>query len=567
MQRIPALPCALLATLVLACSGPPGAATRAPERAAEGPRAAGPRRITVAMKTVPPFLYQKLNPANVSGGPEVSDLVSVGLTTRDDRGELAPILAEAVPTTENGLWRVFPDGRMETTWRIRAGAAWHDGTPLSADDLLFTARVVQDRELSIFRERGYELIESVEAPDARTVAVTWRRPFIEADSLFGVIAVPMPKHLLERPYADDKASFTDIPYWSHEFVGTGPFRLKEYVQGSHLVAQANERYTLGRPKLDEVEVRFITDDNTLIASLLSGAVDLTLGRGPSMEQALQVREQWRDGRAEFKSLDIWIVIYPQFLNPTPAIVAQTPFRRALLHAIDRQEMVESIQAGLVPVAQSLISPNLAFYPDVERQIVRYDYDPRRANQIIDGLGYSRGPDGFYRDAGGQRLSVGVQVTTVLDIQPKTAFPVADYWQRVGVGVDVDVVPPQRGQDLEYRANFPSFALQRQPANLRPLPNLHSAQARTAEKGYTGTNNARYINTEMDSLIDRYLTTIPVRDRVQIIGRMVHQITDELIWMGLFFDSEPSLIANRLVNVTARPDDSRHTWNAHLWDIK
>ena len=85
------------------------------------------------MKTIPPFFYDKLNPANVSGGPEVTDLVNAGLTGPGDQGPLLPRLAEAVPTAENGLWVVQPDGRMETTWRIRSGAYWHDGTPLTAE--------------------------------------------------------------------------------------------------------------------------------------------------------------------------------------------------------------------------------------------------------------------------------------------------------------------------------------------------------------------------------------------------------------------------------------------------
>jgi peptide/nickel transport system substrate-binding protein len=513
-------------------------------------------------------MYQTLNPANVSGGPEVTDLVSAGLTTDGDKGDIIPRLGEEVPSAENGLWKVLPDGRMEMTWRIREGARWHDGTPLTSDDFVFTLRVVQDAELAVFRELPYELIERVDAPDPRTVMVTWKRPYIEADKLFGRdLAVPLPKHLLERAYQEEKGSFTELPYWSDQFVGTGPFKVQELVRGSHVVLAAYDQYVLGRPKVDEVEVRFITDDNTLLANLLAGSVDMTLGRGISVEQAVQTANQWRDGRAEFKSLDILVELYPQFLNPTPAVVSNVQLRRALLHAIDRQELVDSIQGGLVPISDSVISPNLAIYKEIEPRIVRYPYDQRRAVQLIEGLGYSRGADGGFRDAAGQRLSVGIQVTTVLDIQPKTAFPVADYWQRVGVGVDIDVVPPQRGQDLEYRANFPSFALQRQPANLRPLRNLHSSQARTAERGYTGSNNARYMNAEMDALIDRYLTTIPTRERNEVIGQIVQHMTDQVVWLTLFFDPEPSLIANRLVNVNAKPDDSSQTWNSHLWDVR
>ncbi len=558
----------LLALLIVAaCASPAPTGTRPPDSSGSSQQPSAPKRIVAAMKTVPKALYQALNPANVSGGPEACDLVGVGLTAINDRGERVPVLAEAVPSTENGLWTVAADGTMETTWRIREGAAWHDGAPFTAEDLVFTLLVVQDRDLAVFRDRTLDLVDSARAPDARTVTVRWKQPFINADALFADTALPLPKHVLEKPYTDDKPGFLELPYWSQEFVGNGPFKLKEMVSGSHMVLQAFEKFAPGRPKVNEVEVRFVTDDNTLISNLLAGSVDFTLGRGASLDQAIQVREQWRDGHAEFKSLDIFLVLYPQFQNPTPPLVQNPQFRRALLHAIDRQQLVDTIQSGLVPVADSIISPNLPIYKQIESNIVRYQHDPQRSAQLIEGLGYTKAGDGIFRDAAGQRLSVGIQVTTVLDIQPKTAFPVSDDWQRAGVGVDMDVVPPQRGQDLEYRANFPSFALQRQPANLRPLPNLHSIQARTAERGYTGNNNARYMNPEMDALIDRYLSAIPIAERTQVVGQMIHRMTDELIWIPLFFDTEPSLIANRLINVNGRGDESKHTWNAKDWDVK
>src|SRR5262249_20232430 len=153
------------------------------------------------------------------------------------------------------------------------------------------------------------------------------------------------------------STFLDLPFWNTEFVGTGPFKVREWERGSHIVLQVNEGYALGRPKLDEVEVRFITDDNTLIANVLSGAVALTLGRGPSIEQGLRVQDQWHEGRADFQALDSWLLLYPQFMNPTPAVVADAQFRRALISGIDRQQLVDGIEFGHAPIADSPISPH------------------------------------------------------------------------------------------------------------------------------------------------------------------------------------------------------------------
>ena len=108
-------------------------------------------------------------------------------------------------------------------------------------------------------------------------------------------AMPFPKHLLERTYLENKVGFTDLPYWGDDYVGAGPFKLKELVRGSHLVLDANEGYVLGRPAINQIEVRFVPDANALMTGVLAGAAELTLGARFSLEQAVQVQERWADG--------------------------------------------------------------------------------------------------------------------------------------------------------------------------------------------------------------------------------------------------------------------------------
>jgi peptide/nickel transport system substrate-binding protein len=408
----------------------------------------------------------------------------------------------------------------------------------------------------------------VEAPDPQTITVRWKEPFIEADTMFSrQLAFPMPKHLLERAYLGDKTTFTENPYFNVGFVGAGPYRLQEFVGGSHLLLRAYDDYVLGRPKIDEIEVKFIPDPNVLVANVLAGSVELSLGRGISLEQAAQVRDTWRDGKFE-NALKSWLVIYPQFIDPNPVVITDVRFRRALMHAIDRQQLVDSLQFGLVPVAHSILSPGQPQYREIEeRTVVRYDHDPRRAAQLIESIGYTRGQDGMFRDPAGQRLLLEFRTITT-DINQKTMLAVANDWQRVGVATDTVVIPTQRAVDLEYRATFPAVELLRQPDDTRGIVRLHGSEARTASRGYPGTNNARYLNAELDALIDRYLTTILERERTQVIGQIVHHLTDQLNVMGMFYDGQPVLISNRLLNIGPGPGQfTTQSWNAHEWDVK
>jgi peptide/nickel transport system substrate-binding protein len=564
----------VLITLLMGCAAPPrtepsAGAPSVPQAAPVQP--SGPKRVVATIQGDPPTLYPALNPAGAARGQEaLVDLVNPGLSVVDNRGELEPRLAEAVPALENGLWRVFPDGKMETTWKIRRGAQWHDGAPVTSEDLVFTTRLGQDRDLAVFGGIAYGSIESVEAPDPQTVTIKWRQPFIEADAMFTRrFALPVPRHLLERVYLEDKASLVEQPYWSTEYVGTGPFKVRELVRGSHLLAEMNPSYVLGRPKIDEIEIKYITDPNTVMANLLAGAMDVTLGKTVSLEQAEQIREQWREGKVDV-TLANAIQIHPQFLNPNPPVIADLRFRRALYHAIDRQQLVDALSNGTTSIAHGWLPPNEASSRELESRLVKYDYDPRRATQMLEDMGISRGPDGQLRDTGGQRLQVELRTTTDNDAQIKSQLSVADNWQRIGLPSDQHIVPPQRAQEPAYRANFPGFELLRGASDLRSLGAIHSRGARIQENGYRGvggTNYARYMNPEFDALIERYLATIPQAERLRIGGDILNHMTDQVVVMTLFWDVEPALISNRLVNVTARHKESSSTWNAHVWELR
>jgi len=171
-------PLILVGALVLVpCAAPP---PRVESGAPGAPSSAsGPKRITVAITAEPPALYYALIPSPIRAAPgSIQEFVHLGLTVFDNRGVLQPVFAESVPSIENGLWKVFPDGGMETTWKIRPDATWQDGAPITADDLVFTIAVVQDRELPLFRNKVSDVVERVESPDANTLVATWKRPLV-----------------------------------------------------------------------------------------------------------------------------------------------------------------------------------------------------------------------------------------------------------------------------------------------------------------------------------------------------------------------------------------------------
>ncbi len=567
--------CLALAILLAGCAGSSaergGAGAQPSGPDGRGPSA--PKRIVLGVTADLPTLRSQLNRAAggiLPGAPDIEVVVHGGLGTLNDRGGLDPQFADAVPSVENGLWKLLQDGRMETTWRLREGLRWHDGTLFTTDDLIFSAQVLRDREIPLLRDAAFDYVEAVEAPDARTLVVTWKQPYIEADALLSaagtVQPIPLPKHLLERVYLENKTALTDQLYWSEEFVGAGPYKLREWLRGSSLILDAFDGYILGRPKIDVIEVKFIPDPNTMLANLLSGGVDQPLGRGIAFDQGMQLRGQWRDGKVEFapgSGLKVW----PQLLTPNPAIVGNVQFRRALLHADDRQQLVDTLVAGQSEVAHTIVTPTDPEFPFIKDSVVRYEYDPRRAAQIIEGLGYTRGGDGFYRDTSGQRLVVELR-SSPQDILRKMKLAIADFWQTAGVGVDVVDDPAQRRGDLEYRATFPGFDISRVGSGAEAFRTFHSSEARTPQNRYVGQNSPNYMNPEMDALIERYLVAIPRDERMRAAAAIVHHMTDQVVVLDQFYDASASVVANRIVNVPRNPArGATNAWNVHAWDIR
>jgi peptide/nickel transport system substrate-binding protein len=555
----------LLCVVLVGCAAP--GPVRPTDDAAQGrpAQAAGSQRLIIASEMEPPALHYMVARGltrRLPGAAQLERLVSAGLTTEDDAGELRPQIADSVPSLANGGWSVQPDGQMETRWTIRPNARWHDGTAVTSADLLFTMQVVRDPEFPSLRDLAFDKITALEAPDAQTIAVRWARPYAFADTLFTVArALPMPAHLLQADYAADRAAFLQLPFWTETFVGTGPFKVKEFARGSHMVLTANEGYVLGRPKLDEIVVRFMPDVNGMVASVLAGAVELTLGASINLERSAELRELWRDGHSVMTSANV-IQARPQLLDPSPPILTDVRFRRALMHAIDRQQMAESLQLGLVPAAHSLLPPIAPEYNEVEPSVVRYEYDPRQAVRLIEELGYAKGSDGLYRDAANQRLSVETRVTGANPLSQKTMLTVADYWQQLGIVVDQVVIPPQRTNDREYMATFPGFYIAGQASDVTDLPSLRSVEAPLPSTGYVGRNFARYMNPDLDILIERLFETVPHRERMDVLGQIVNHVSDQLPLLALLYGGGAALVADRLKGVTG----GAQGWNAHEWTL-
>ena len=294
-------------------------------------------------------------PSRVGGVKQPPPIVHNLLTVENDKGVWEPQLATEQISVERGTWRPNPDGSMDTTWTVRPGVKWHDGSPFTSDDLLFGWQVFTDPQIPNRQSAITRLMVSAMAPDPLTLVVHWSAPSASADQALGL--TPLPRHLLEDTYLADKPTFASSPRLSTQFVGLGPYRLLHWEPGSHLEFSRFDAYWRGRPPLDSVIVRFLGDPNTMVANILSGAVDVLLAPGVDLEAALDVKQRWEGtGHQVLVGLSGNLRVMdpqfrPEYARPRGGLT-NTAVRQALYHAIDRQSIVDAGSQGLAPIADS-----------------------------------------------------------------------------------------------------------------------------------------------------------------------------------------------------------------------
>jgi peptide/nickel transport system substrate-binding protein len=510
----------------------------------------------------------------------VEDFVVGNLFLQDEQGHWLPALAAESPSREKGTWTLNPDGTSESILRIRRGVKWHDGVEFTVHDLIFARTVALDREIPYEGRSQPGRILRMEPLDDYTVKVTYRVWEPEADSVDAQNQWPMPRHILEEVYNTDKQRFINHPYWNVGFVGLGPYKIVNFVLGSHMDLTANDEYVLGKPKIKNITIRFFQDPNVLVAALLSGDVHMTLhgassDGGLSMDDGIVLGNRWKatsEGKAIFHQRRIALLavqMNPEFQRPLA--LRDLRVRQALLHAIDRQALVDQILSGFSEVAHAWLPADAPDYPSFVDAITRYDYDPARAQALLRDAGWQRGSDSALRDNSGQRFELEYRAAG--RDEQKTATVVADHWKRLGPDVQLLFIPGARQDDNEWMAKFPGIrahvmvaepvggAIHRYSCTRVPAPGNNWL--------YQSTNPGGYCDPEMERHWAAVEEAFPFNARMEPFKEMMRIALRDLPYLPLFFQSEVVAVRSNVVGVNRVPPGVRGRigMHAYTWTLR
>ena len=300
-----------------------------------------------------------------------------GTLTRYNPGDLKVVgdLATLWTQAENGRIWVF---------KLRRGVKWHDGRPFGAADVKFTFDAIVDPRNRALYRTTFTGLQSVQVIDDNTVRFEFDRPYPSLPIVVGFNIPIVPRHLLE-----DK-NLAEMPEFIKSPVGTGPFKWKEYVEGSHLVLEANPDYYSGRPSLDSIVVKIMPEINTVVAQLRTGELDIGVIE-PVHQDSLKGNPTMR-----FQTVELPSAFYIS-LNNSRFPFTDKKVRQALMHGLNRPLIVERVLKGTANLAAGPYAK--AFGRNFNANLKPYAYDVNKAKALLAEAGFRPGAGGILEKDG------------------------------------------------------------------------------------------------------------------------------------------------------------------------
>ncbi len=426
-----------------------------------------------------------LNPAiTTQGGVHlICGSIFSGLVAQDFNLNPVPDLATS--------WEVSQDGRVYT-FHLAPNAEFHDGVPVTSEDVKFTFEEMLLKYHSRTRASIGDNLRQITATDAHTVVFEFEKPYAAFLQLIDVTNAPvMPKHIYEN--TDPLTNPRNI-----KPVGSGAFKFEEWTKGDHISLVKNEKYfKTGKPYLDRVVYKVTPSAATAAIAFENGEVDYFLNPPPLDVKRLQnidgviVTDKGREGFATVETVVL-------NLNRTP--LSDVRVRRAMAHAIDKNYIVDKIQFGMGKVAISPISSLLkwAHNPNV----VKYERNLPLANQMLDEAGYKRGADGARFHLKAVYASGYAKIIEALGDQLREVGIILDL-EQMEFGAAVDRVYIKKDFDLGF-------------ASFENGPDPDIGVKRTVVSGNIGaipfSNGASYRNPRIDELFSLAASEIDKQKR-------------------------------------------------------
>lgn len=502
-----------------------GSAAVSTESASSDTAASGEKIINVGVTNT----IGSINPLLLNGGEinkYATGLMFLPLMELDADLNFEGMLADSITTEDNKNFIVHIDD----------AATWSDGTPVTADDVVYTALrlaspVIGNTAMMYyvfegvgddgFVEEGAESIDGIQKVDDKTVQFTTKEemPITTFENSYARYLLTLPKHVIEQ-YSEEELSTAE--WFNHPDVVSGPFIVTDFDVDHYISYEANKDYWKGAPKIDKLNIK-IVDGSQLYAGLQSGEIDIT-------QQTMSDIPQ--EDYESVEALDNVDVVYGSpVTNQSVFIqtknVPDVKVRQAMLYAIDRQQILEELLNGHGEIVDGFLSSASPFYDD---SLTPVSYDPEKAKALLEEAGW----DGsqtirFYVNSGD---STFVNAASII----------AAEWAAVGIKAEIQTVDFATLMSVAGTEDYDVLAVQYTYAPVDPYPDV--AWLLGGEGSWTGYSD----DTLNDALTKSQLTSDPEETK-ELFSVVDKKVQEDVPMFSAYVISAQGAVSKRITGAT------------------
>jgi peptide/nickel transport system substrate-binding protein len=488
-----------------------------------------------------------LNPLFEEGpaAQELYNLIYSGLIRFDSGLDMQPDLLQTVPTFQNGGVQKLPNGEMVVTYRLRNGLKWHDGKPLTAEDIQFTWQAHMDPRVKYPPTPGYETIRLVEVVNETTAKAYYHRVYPDYFKLFRHV---LPKHSFRSPYWKLDRNH---PYNKHP-IGSGPFALKSWKNGE-AVFNANPTYHLAPPNLDQIRYVFKPGDFKSLPQVVDWAANADVMQRMSIGAYDYLKAN--------PDLQLHVIATPQIehlsFNLQDPLSADLRIRRAIALTIDRQAISDTLFGLAEPAYSDQHRGSWKYNAQVERF---YRHDPVYAAKLLDEAGWKREGEGPRRNGSGDPLVMTIAISSGNLSHQLISGYMKQALGALGVEVKTFVLPADRLLNTVLPGGDYQMALASwdgSPFNI-PFKRWHSTMVPPA-----GQNVTRFNDYQADRLLNELDRTVDLAKQQRLYQQLAEVLAEQLPALPLYYAPMVEAYRKTVHNVSPNPYTGT-TWNSFQW---
>jgi peptide/nickel transport system substrate-binding protein len=419
------------------------------------------------------------------------------LLTQKADGTPTPAVAKSVPKpSTDGLTYKF---------ELRQDVKWSDGHDLTADDVVFYYQIQYDPKYAdlVNAPRASDLkeyVESITAPDKYTVLMKLKKVYAPWIENYCVEATPLPKHILQDVVDKSPKDFRNAAFNTAPTVTSGPFTFGRWDKDAQIVLNANSKYYLGRPNLDQYVIKRVADTLAVANQLKTGELDVG-GIDPGLWDDMATVNNINRKKFQGPGWE-WYGYQVDPNNPkgrpSGKIFNDKAVRQALFMALDRQKLADKVYyKQAVPATSILPATSWALTVDLPK----YSYDPSKAKQMLDGAGWAVGSDGI-RAKGGQRFTFEIITNQGNKVREAVVQVLSEQWKQIGVDCRVKLITfseyTKTRQTLDFDMVMGGITYGVDPAEINSM-----YQSKFVGKS---ANRMGYRNPQVDDLLDKAVAT-------------------------------------------------------------